>query len=151
MTALDELGVPGVLEHRGQGGVRVAEVGDRLEQRHDVDGARHASCVDVDGDESDLLEEDGHLEHVADRLGHRDDVVRDRPFAESMVRLSSLTKYGEFAVGAVGVGGVGRDKRAWVPEFVGECGDARWLVQTEIVPLDARNPEQFGDDDLVDG
>ncbi len=69
----------------------------------DVDGARHATRVDIDADETDLLQQDRDLEHVADRLGHRDHVVGHDAFAEATVCRRRLAEHGEFAGRDVGV------------------------------------------------
>ena len=53
------------------------EVVDRLEQRRDADRAGR-SALGAGVEQADLLEQDGDLEHVADRLAHADHVVRDR-------------------------------------------------------------------------
>ena len=151
LAALDDLFVSRMFEHGGQGGVRVAEVGDGLEQRHDVDGARYTSRFDVDPHEPDLFEQHGHLEDVADRFGHRDDVVRDRSVTEAAVRRCSFFEHGDFAAGEVGVGGVWRDEPARIAQLGGERVDSGGFVETEVVAFDTGDPEQLGDDDLVHG
>jgi hypothetical protein len=56
--------------------------------------------VGVDADEADLFQQDGDLEHVAHRLGHRDHVVGDGARPEAGVRRRGLAQHGELAPSA---------------------------------------------------
>ena len=67
-AAGDEGGVPRVVEQRGEDLVAAVEVGDRLEQGHDVDRARRRLAG---AHEPALAQQHGDLEHVAGRRRRR--------------------------------------------------------------------------------
>ena len=84
--------IAGVTQQGAQRRSGIVKVVDRLEQRHDVEGAEISIGVRVDPHQPDLLEERHDFKHVADGLGHRDHVVGDRACPESAMRVGGATR-----------------------------------------------------------
>lgn len=82
---------------------RDAQVADGLEQRHD-DQVAGGVAVQRAAQQPGLLQQQGHFQQVADRLGVADDVVAQRLAAEAGQRFARGLEGGELELGLVGVG-----------------------------------------------
>ena len=153
-TGRNELAVDGVGQHCGQRLGGVCEVIDGLEERHDVElsagwtGARGRFRCRFD--EADFLQKYGHFEHIADRLGHRDHIVRDGALADTCDRAGSFVEYVEFADGLLVVFRVRVAQQARRTEFSGEQLDALGLVECEVVGVDVGVCQEVSNHDFVD-
>ena len=129
------------------GGLQVV---DRLEQRRDADRAgRPALGAGVE--QADLLEQDGDLQDVADRLAHADHVVRDRAGPQQRDLVRRREQDVELAAGVLGQLGVGPDQRPAQGQLAGQQLHPGGLVQRRVVVAHAGPRQQLPHDLLVDG
>ncbi len=98
-----EVRIDGIREQTAEHVRRTAEIVDRLEQRHDVECRRGRLPGYGRRDETDLLEQDGDLEHVTDVVGHRDDVVGEYDTTDPVAGSRCFVEDREFGDGDVAV------------------------------------------------
>ena len=103
-------------------------------------------------EQADLLEQDGDLEHVADRLAHADHVVRDGRAGRAAATCSAAaTQHVELAAGGLGELGVRAHQRTAHRQLAGQQLDPRRLVERGVVVAHPGPGQQLADDLLVDG
>ncbi|SOT40155.1 hypothetical protein F01_260221 [Burkholderia cenocepacia] len=131
---------------------RVAQVGDRLEQRDHHQAvlrvaARHAERA---FEQARLLLQQQHLDEVADGFRMRNDVVAHRARTELRADLARLLEHAQLALRERRVFEVRRAQRARIGERGEQHAQLVFLRERRIVGLDAGAREQFGDHRLVD-
>ena len=130
------------LVHRARG---IAQVGDRLEQRHDVAGE-----VRVDrAVKAHLAQQQHHLQDVGDAVALRDHVVLDAVGAVERLQARGSAQDFEFAPGLGRVLDVRRTEQPRRREFLGQHAHARGLVEGFVAHVRSRDGEQLRDDALV--
>ena len=122
----------------------MAQIGDRLEQRHDVDLA-----LAVGRNEPGFLQEHGEFEEIGDGLRLRDDARANDLGAKGGARLGGGAKHRELFTRLVGVGEEGRGERAHRAELFDEKIDALLLAARGIICPRRGRFEKLGDRALV--
>ncbi len=137
-----------VLEEPGQKVRSSLQIGDRLEERDGVDRALHGA-VRVHPPQADLLGQQEHLQHVAHRVRHRDDVGAD---GLGLVLDGGLghAERAEHAGGLFAQLAAEADERARVFQLAREEGQPGVFVEGRVIGLDVRALEEVGDGGLVD-
>ncbi len=131
---------------------RVAQVADRLEQRHDdqrIDRAPVAFHVERAAHEADFLLQQQHLEQVAHVFGVRNDVVAQRAAAITLQHLDRALEDAELAARELRVTRAQHAQRSRVVEQTQQQAASRRLVERGVVGFDARDLQQLGDHRFV--
>jgi hypothetical protein len=145
-AALQQPHVDRQAEQGVHGLATVAQVGDGLEQRDDVQIERAFMWTQQPG----LLQHERHFQQVRDpcRLGY--DVVREAKLSMPVLKLACGAQNGKLGGCFLRVGDVGRGERPRRGEFRDQQFGAGLLVQTGIVRARLGCLEQLGDDPLMD-
>ena len=123
---------------------RVVEVGDGLEQGHD-----HQRVLALGRPQPGFACEDMDFEQVGQALGLADDPLDDRLMAELRADARGGVNDRQFARRLLAPFMPGGGERSVHAEFAAEQGDAGFLIERQIIALDPRHLEQFGEHTLV--
>ena len=126
----------------------MAQVGNRLEQRRD-DQVGDGAVVQSAAHQADFLQQQQHLQQVADILGVRDDVVAQRFPAVALQHVQRGLEDRQFALRQLAVDGGPHAQRPRVVEQPEQQRAPADFVERAVVGLDARHLEQFGQHGLV--